>query len=125
MRKTPCFQQPYIICVLYFSGKSETRVHLIPGKTGELRDLQGVRSGNFWKVQILVTDKKKGADSVHEPAILGLQGLETKNSEIDIKSTDATLCNKMQSGTKCPQIAFIAETGLEPVQPFGQGILNP
>ena len=49
----PCFQQPYIICVIYFSGKSETKEHLICCKTGKLRDLQGLRSGNFWKVQFL------------------------------------------------------------------------
>ena len=48
------FSRWYLSYVLYFSGKSETRGHLIRGKTGKLRDLQGVRSGNFWKVQVKV-----------------------------------------------------------------------
>ena len=73
-----------------------------------------VLNGDFEKLSALVTDKKKGADSVHEHAILGLQGLETKNSEIDATSTVSTPCNEKPLPANSSQTTHITRLGLEP-----------
>ena len=57
---------------------------------------------------------KKCADSDDEPAILGLNRLETENSEIDVTSTVSSGCNEMQDMSEHTFFAQLAGAGLEP-----------
>ena len=75
-----------------------------------------VLDSDFEKLSALVTDKNSGKDSANEPAIFGLNRVETENFCFDVTSTDSTLCNKMQSGAICPQIARAFKVSL--VFPF-------
>jgi len=61
-----------------------------------------VLDSDFEKMSALVTDKNEGQDSVKEPAILGLNRLETENSEFAVTSTVATPCNENQGVAKVP-----------------------
>ena len=84
-----------------------------------------VLDSDFEKLSGLITDEKNVNKSINEHAILGLNRLETENSKIAVTSTVTISCNENPSGAKAPKTPIIAEAGLEPARPYGQGILNP
>ena len=73
-----------------------------------------VLDSDFDKLSGLVTDKKKGQDSVNEHAVLGLQGLETENSDIDVTSTVSIDYNEMQPGAKRPKLPLLRDRDSNP-----------
>jgi len=76
-----------------------------------------VLDSDFEKMSALVTDKNEGQDSVKEPAILGLNRVEAKNSEFGVTSKPAKDYNKMQSFARMPKLPSLPPRGIEPLFP--------
>ena len=76
-----------------------------------------VLDSDFEKMSALITDKNLGKDSANEPAIFGLNRVETENPDFCARSMSATDYNKMQSSAKLPKLPNLPPRGIEPLLP--------
>ena len=56
---------------------------------------------------------------------MGCFGVESEKTNIDASLCISTACDECQESAMEAKTLSLAEAGLEPAQPYGQGILNP